>query len=65
MQINVRGVLNKQGQLNDLLNKYCSNFEIHIVVLVETWLTKSNKHMLEIPNYTYRGKKRLNKKEEL
>ena len=31
MQINVQGIISKQGQLNDLLNKYCSKFEIHIV----------------------------------
>ena len=62
MQISIRGIINKQSQLNELLNKYHGNHEIHVVILVESWLNSQYKHLLDISNYKYYGKEQMNKR---
>ena len=62
MHWNVRGLINKQNLLSDILHRCMGNNLIHIVTLNETWLTRSNTHMIELPDYVYTGKCRTGKK---
>ena len=47
LQLNIRGLLNKQGQLRDLVN----NGMTDIVLLCETWLNKETEVLVSFDNY--------------
>ena len=55
LQLNIRGVLGKQNLLKNLLNDVRQKNKVHIVMLVETWVTKNNTHRLQIPGYNFIG----------
>ena len=43
-QLNIRGLVNKQHDLNELLNKL--NHKVHMIILSETWLNDVNKKLI-------------------
>ena len=58
---NVHGILNKQRELGDFLSN-CGGKEIHVALLNETWLKKSNTERLRIQGFDYVGVPRPHKK---
>ena len=60
MQLNVRGLLNKQDDLNNLLAKI--KHKVHVIILSETWLTPTNKNRINMPGYKLISKERATKK---
>ena len=62
VQLNIRGLVSKQAQVSELLNKLEKSLEIHALILCETWLTPINKKLIDINNYVYSGTERVNKK---
>ena len=60
MQLNVRGLLNKQDDLNNLFAKL--KHKVHVVILSETWLTLMNKDRIKMPGYKLISRERNNKK---
>ena len=61
LHYNVRGLLNKQKELGDLLSN-CGGKEIHIATINETWLKENNSHRINIQVYNYVGIPRIGKK---
>ena len=59
-QINIRGLIGKQSSL--IQETTPDNSTIDLYILCETWLTETNQTKINIPNYTYIGKHRSNKK---
>ena len=55
IQFNIRGLLNKQSELCDLLNN-CIGDKINVAILNETWIKKSNLNRIDLPGYNYIGK---------
>ena len=53
LQFNIQGLLNKQGELLKLINKIAGNKKIDVVMLQETWLTKTNCTLVNIPRYKH------------
>ena len=51
MQVNVRGLLNKQSQIKNLLSDDNVLLPIDMVLLCETWLKPSTLDLFGIPNY--------------
>ena len=51
MQMNVRGLLNKQTQIKHLLSSENVLFPVDVVLLCETWLKPSTLDLFDIPNY--------------
>ena len=51
MQLNVRGLLNKQSQIKNLLSDNNVLLPIDVVLLCETWLKPSTLDLFGIPNY--------------
>ena len=47
LQLNIRGLLNKQGRLNDLM----TNCETDVALLCETWLKKDTEALVSLDNY--------------
>ena len=62
MQLNIRGLVNKQKELQDLLCNCTSDNQADVVLLVETWLTQESLSRLNFPGYKFIGKNRLSKK---
>ena len=62
MQLNTRGVLNKRDPLKLLLNDIKKDSRVDIVLLVETWLNKTNAKRFMIPGYKFLSSHRKNKK---
>ena len=60
MQLNIRGLVNKQQDLNTLLTKL--RHKVHVIILSETWLTQSNKMLIKMPGYKLVSKEHVNKK---
>ena len=54
LNYNVRGLLNKQKELGDLLSN-CSGKEIHIATINETWVKQNNSHRIAVQGYKYVG----------
>ena len=50
MQLNIRGISSKQGQLNDLIDSSVQNKNPDILLLSETWLT-SFSPKITVPGY--------------
>ena len=63
MQLNIRGFINKQSTLNQLLVNRSEN-KVDAVLLCETWLRKETKTQINIPNFDFVGKERTGKKEK-
>ena len=62
IQLNIRGLFGKQNTLIQETTPNNPNKKIDIYILCETWLTVHNNSMIKIPNYSYIGKHRKNKK---
>ena len=60
IQLNVRGLISKQHDLCELINKL--KHKVHVIILCETWLTETNKKLINIPGYKLISKERTNKK---
>ena len=53
LQINIRGLLNKQTDLLKLANEIAGRQKIDVIILQETWLTKVNHHLVQFPGYKH------------
>ena len=62
IQLNLRGLINKQSNLSNLITSCCTNKKIDVVILCETWINKDIKHLIKVPGYDYIGIERTNKK---
>ena len=62
VQLNIRGLLNKQADLLKLINKIAGNKKVDVVTLQETWITKNNLHLINLPGYKHYGTHRQGKK---
>ena len=51
LQLNVRGLLNKQVQIKLLLSNDNVSIPIDVILFCETWLKPSTLDLFEIPNY--------------
>ena len=49
LQLNIWGLLNKQGRLRDIMN----NGKTDVVLLCETWLSKESESLVSIDNYKF------------
>ena len=61
LQLNIRGLINKQTDLHKLLSNGSTN-KVDVVLLCETWLRKETNKLINIPNYQFVGKERQGKK---
>ena len=57
----MRGLINKQSNLNKLLNAGDTN-KVDVALLCETWLRKDTTKFVNIPNYTLLSNERVGKK---
>ena len=55
LQLNIRGLLNKQDKLKNLLNDIKNDSRVDVAMLVETWLNKNNSKRVKIPGYQFHG----------
>ena len=62
LQLNTRGVLNKRDSLKLLLNDIKNDSRVDVMLLVETWLTKTNAKRFILPGYKFLSSHRKNKK---
>ena len=62
IQLNIRGLIGKQQTLIHETTPKNPNKKVDIYILCETWLNEHNNSMINIPNYSYIGKHRKNKK---
>ena len=51
VQLNVRGITNKQRELLDFINTVAGKEKIDIVLLQETWLTENSIPLVQMPGY--------------
>ena len=58
LQLNSRGVLSKQERIKLLLKELRKDCNIHVVFLVETWLTNKNSKRFKIPGFNFVGSHR-------
>ena len=58
IQLNIRGLLNKQVELNMLLKEIKKKHEASIILLAETWLKKTMKKKIRVPGYQFVGSHR-------
>ena len=61
VQWNIRGILSSEVEVAKFLN-YSNRRKIDIILIVETWLTKTSEKKLHLDGYDYHGKIRKNKK---
>ena len=62
IQLNIRGLIGKQQALIQETAPKNPNKKVDIYILCETWLNEHTNSMINIPNYSYIGKHRKNKK---
>ena len=62
IHLNIRGIISKQSKLTSMLQNCIGKHLIHIATINETWLTKDNEHLLNIPDYNVIKKNRIGKK---
>ena len=62
IQLNIRGLINKQIDLQNLMNKVAGTVKIDLITLQETWLTNKNSHLINIPSYKHYFQTRIGKK---
>ena len=51
LQLNVRGLLNKQTQIKHLLSNDNISLPFDVILLCETWLKPSTVDLFDLPNY--------------
>ena len=61
LQLNMRGLINKQSDLNKLLHAGDIN-KVDVALLCETWLRKETMKLVNIPGYTVFSKEQIGKK---
>ena len=61
IQWNIRGLLSSEVEVAKLLN-YSNRRKIDIILLAETWLTKTSEKKAKLDGYEYFGQTRKNKK---
>ena len=61
MQLNIRGLINKQSDLIKLMDNRSTN-KVDIALLCETWLRADSKKLVALPSHTYVGKERIGKR---
>ena len=52
MQLNIRGVLNKQCALKRLMTDISRTHQLDLILQAETWLKKTTEHRVKIPGYS-------------
>ena len=52
MQLNIRGVLNKQSALKQLMTDIQKTHHLDLILLAETWLKKTTEHLVKISGYS-------------
>ena len=62
LQINVRGLIGKQNNLQSLLDKLENNSNIHCILLCETWLNEDTKKSISFENHSFIGREHNTKK---
>ena len=62
LQLNIRGLLNKQDNLKNLLSDIKNDSRVDVAMLVETWLNKNNSKRVKIPGYQFFGFHRKQKR---
>ena len=65
LQLNIRGLLNKQDKLKNLLSDIKNDIRVDVAMLVETWLNKNNSKRVKIPGYQFYGFHRKQKRGEV
>ena len=53
VQLNIRGLINKQAALINLINRIAGKEKVDLIMLQETWITQSNSHLVNIPEYCH------------
>ena len=61
LQLNIRGLINKQSELNTLLQRERTN-KVDVALLCETWIRAENRSRINIPGYQIESKERKGKK---
>ena len=51
IQLNIRGLLNKQTQIKQLLSSENITLPIDVILLCETWLKPTTSELFDLPNY--------------
>ena len=62
VQLNTRGLISKQNSLTLETTPKNPNKKVDIYILYETWLNENNSFRVNVPNYSFVGKSRTNKK---
>ena len=62
VQLNVRGLIGKQKTLIQETTPANPNKQVDVYLLCETWLNEYNSSIVDIPNYTFIGKHRKNRR---
>ena len=62
VQLKIRGLIGKQNSLIPETRSKNPDEKVDIYILCETWLNKNNTHRVNVPNYSFVGKNRKNKK---
>ena len=55
IQLNIHGLINKQGDLINLINKIAGSQKVNVITLQETWITHANLHLINLPGYKHYG----------
>ena len=61
LQLNIRGLINKQSDLSKLLQREENN-KVDVALLCETWIRPKNLNRINIPGYKYESKERKGEK---
>ena len=51
MQLNIRGILNMQSALKQLMTEIKRSHQLDVILLAETWLKNSTENRVKIPGY--------------
>ena len=62
IQLNIWGLINKQGDLINLINKIAGSHKVDVITLQETWITNANVHLINFPRYKHYGLHRKGRK---
>ena len=63
MQLNKRGLKNKQATLSKLINNCLGTNKVDLILLCEIWLNDSDLKLINIPGYSFVALPRKNRKE--
>ena len=61
MQLNIRGLINKQSELIELMDNGSIN-KVDVALICETWLRHDTNNMVKLPKHYYIGKECMGKK---